>query len=109
MNYPIYTKANPVFDDLWGQYANIFAFDEPSIIIDARTMACPMPLLTLKIALKNTQNHNGIYLIASDKNSTQDIKYFCEKQNLGVCIVTDTFFHFYITKNCSKNSVIWLQ
>jgi tRNA 2-thiouridine synthesizing protein A len=47
------------------------------IIIDTSGLHCPMPLLKLKMALRN---HNGtpIRLISTDPMSQQDIKRYCE-------------------------------
>ncbi|GAC1370021.1 MAG: sulfurtransferase TusA family protein [Aquirhabdus sp.] len=47
------------------------------IIIDTSGLHCPMPLLKLKMALRN---HSGtpIQLISTDPMSQQDIRRYCE-------------------------------
>jgi len=47
------------------------------IVIDTSGLHCPMPLLKLKMALRN---HDGkpIRLISTDPMSQQDIKRYCE-------------------------------
>lgn len=54
------------------------------LIIDTSGLHCPMPLLKLKMALRN---HNGtpIRLISTDPMSQQDIKRYCEIAGL-VCV-----------------------
>lgn len=50
-------------------------------MIDAQGLACPMPLLKTKMALKNTPQGQAVYLIASDKNSQHDITAFAKHAN----------------------------
>ncbi|MDO5651926.1 MAG: sulfurtransferase TusA family protein [Moraxella sp.] len=78
-----------------------------SAFIDGRGLHCPMPLLKLKIALRNLGNLDTamIYLVATDKNSATDISTFCQKNHLSLDTWQssgdnlDTIFHFIITKN----------
>ena len=75
--------------------------------VDGRRLACPMPLLKLKLALRQLDQLGQavrIYLVATDINSVTDIDAFCQKnvlehhtwqtnyQNL-------TIFHFWVIKS----------
>jgi tRNA 2-thiouridine synthesizing protein A len=48
------------------------------VIIDTSGLHCPMPLLKLKMALRNHTDKNFIRLISTDPMSQQDIKKYCE-------------------------------
>lgn len=48
------------------------------IIIDTSGLHCPMPLLKLKMALRNHTEGTPIRLISTDPMSQQDIKRYCE-------------------------------
>lgn len=50
-------------------------------VIDAQGLACPMPLLKAKMALKHTPQGQAVYLLASDKNSVHDIAAFAKHAN----------------------------
>lgn len=81
--------------------------------IDGKAMACPLPLLKLKIALKSTTCGNCVYVSATDPNSEHDIGAFCRIAGHGLVIAhtpapstdangqdTATIIHLLITKNC---------
>lgn len=77
--------------------------------INGKQLACPMPLLKLKMALKNTAIGNAVYLTATDPNSKRDIAAFCQHAGFTLFQYTatmhsddkiDTIFHSIITKNC---------
>lgn len=65
---------------------------------DARGLACPMPLLKAKVALRTVADGKSLYLIATDKNSQTDLVAFCQKQGLQVQSWADDVYHFIITK-----------
>lgn len=98
-------------------------------VVDGRGLACPMPLLKTKVALREVNIGEALYVIATDPNSRADIAAFCQQQanrhqttasssalrlllqhqsqanadsddseNDSLSAVTDTFFHFIITK-----------
>lgn len=50
--------------------------------IDAQGLACPMPLLKVKLALKHTPQGQAVYLLASDKHACHDIAAFAKHANL---------------------------
>lgn len=61
----------------------LFAF------VDGRDLACPMPLLKTKLALRqlgtNTETNTGtIYTISTDPNSATDLTAFCQKNGLAI-------------------------
>lgn len=66
---------------------------------DARGLSCPMPLLKAKVALRGVPDGQGLYLLASDKNSQTDITAFCQKNGLSVqAWERDGAYHFVIVK-----------
>ena len=96
-------------------------------VVDGRGLACPMPLLKTKVALRNIAINEALYIIATDPNSQADIVAFCQQNwqtKDGSCLqllvnqstvklnqsstdasVTasfDTIFHFIITKTDSN-------
>jgi len=48
------------------------------LVIDTSGLHCPMPLLKLKMALRNHAVGTPIHLISTDPMSQQDIKRYCE-------------------------------
>ena len=91
---------------------NITAF------VDGRALACPMPLLKTKVALRPLQTGDSVYVLATDPNSCADIAAFCaQSPSLDLNVNTrtntaatgsnttpdsDTIFHFIITKTDSN-------
>ena len=95
-----------------------------SSIVDGRGLACPMPLLKTKVALRNVAAGDSLYVVATDPNSQADIVAFCQQTqqtNHGDSLlliinqatnqtptadiktaVFDTIFHFIITKTDSN-------
>ena len=85
-------------------------------MVDGRGLACPMPLLKTKVALRDVNSGESIYVVATDPNSQADILAFCQQtQQSGAHTLTlilnqmtrnlstdsaaaDTIFHFIITK-----------
>lgn len=85
--------------------------------VNGKQLACPMPLLKLKMALKHTAIGNQVYVTATDPNSEKDIGAFCRHVGHELTVVRqlphseqssdeqsdqqqDTIFHLLITKNC---------
>lgn len=77
----------------------LFAF------IDGQGLACPMPLLKTKLALRQLGANAGtIYTISTDPNSATDLTAFCQKNNLTIETWQSkndngALFHFLIVKN----------
>ena len=88
-------------------------------MVDGRGLACPMPLLKTKVALRDVSTGESVYVVATDPNSQADILAFCQQtQQNGTQALTlilnqvthsrsdnrldtaklDTIFHFIITK-----------
>ena len=58
-------------------------FDEKSELpvdqsVDARGLACPLPLLRAKVALNGMNAGQVLYLVATDAGSQRDISRFAE-------------------------------
>ncbi|WP_350561188.1 sulfurtransferase TusA family protein [Psychrobacter sp. CAL346-MNA-CIBAN-0220] len=93
-------------------------------MVDGRGLACPMPLLKTKVALRNVAIGESLYVVATDPNSQADILAFCQQtqkiattDNLLLMVnqttngssigslstqTFDTIFHFIITKTDSN-------
>ena len=97
-------------------------------LVDGRGLACPMPLLKTKVALRNIASNESLYVMATDPNSQADIVAFCQQtwQTKGTSLLQlllnqsttaktsqsstdklitanlDTIFHFIITKTDSN-------
>lgn len=71
--------------------------------VNGKNLACPMPLLKLKMALKTTDIGNWVYLTATDPNSQTDIGAFCQHASLTLVVVktrqNDEVFHLLVQKN----------
>lgn len=97
---------NPEFLADWQQVAaSMPSFPVPLYVeqyVNGKSLACPMPLLKLKMALKNVSLGNGVYVTATDPNSTQDIGAFC--QHLGYLFTSFTtecngkIYHIFVQK-----------
>lgn len=103
---------------------------QPIIIknmVDGRGLACPMPLLKTKVALREVAVGESLYVVATDPNSQADISAFCQQsQQTGIAnplllLINqataassgenleakskdsiDTIYHFIITKTDSN-------
>ena len=96
-------------------------------LVDGRGLACPMPLLKTKVALREVAVGESLYVVATDPNSQSDISAFCQQsQQSGAvnplllmvnqatpsgdeCMASsnskkavDTIYHFIITKTDSN-------
>lgn len=93
-------------------------------MVDGRGLACPMPLLKTKVALRTVAVGESLYVVATDPNSQTDITAFCLQSkhindvnplllivnqttiqssvNTSMAQASDTMFHFIITKTDSN-------
>ena len=96
-------------------------------MVDGRGLACPMPLLKTKVALRSVDAGESLYVVATDPNSQADIMAFCQQSlqtdaaNSLVLMINqastsdskaasdhpskysaDTIYHFIITKTDSN-------
>lgn len=104
-------SANIDFNQDWQQLKQISpVFDNEIALqqyINAKNLACPMPLLKLKVALKKMQINHSIYITTTDPNSQHDIGAFCQYMGYDLLIFvdsnninnSDTIFHLLVTKN----------
>ncbi len=124
-------QANHLLDLLLADDANINnSMDAKHLtldikrFVDGRGLACPMPLLKTKVALRDVAIGESLYVVATDANSQADIAAFCRQNQqtntanpllLVVNNVTkqqpvessspqrfDTIYHFIITKTDSN-------
>lgn len=102
------TEKTTLIDSLTKNKPECLAFS-PVVFIDGRGLACPMPLLKLKLSLK-TLSGGSVYVVATDNHAQVDIGRFCEKNALTLTHWQDetadaqshapvTLFHLYVTKN----------
>ena len=91
--------------------------------VDGRGLACPMPLMKTKVALRDVDVDESVYVVATDPNSQADIMAFCRQSQQTqatdylVLYVNDvtampadstslqrfaTIYHFIITKTDSN-------
>lgn len=96
-------------------------------MVDGRGLACPMPLLKTKVALREVAVGESLYVVATDPNSQADISAFCQQSqqtdtlNPLLLVINkatasgnangattkskqavDTIYHFIITKTDSN-------
>ncbi len=74
----------------------------PVTIVDTSGLYCPMPLLKLKIALRNQSDGTLIRLISTDPTSQQDIKRYCEIAGLTCEQQMDYIAHSQFIFNIKK-------
>ena len=71
---------------------------KPTLIIknmvDGRGLACPMPLLKTKVALRSVLTGESLYVVATDPNSQADIMAFCQQS-----LQTDSANPLFLTVN----------
>jgi len=68
--------------------------------LDARGLACPLPLLKMKLALKGLKAKEKIKVLTTDKGSVEDFKSFCELSDNSLIFhaIRDAYFEFVIEK-----------
>lgn len=64
--------------------------------IDGRGLHCPQPLLKTKLALRERQKEHGVYMVATDTNSVQDMQVFAKQQGLILYCWSDNNLHHFI-------------
>lgn len=106
MYQQIYTDPTAI-QEILDNLNNINDLPPIHALVDGRGLACPMPLLKTKLALKALTD-GTVYTLATDQNSAQDLSQFCTKNNHSLAHwqsddTNITTFHFLITKiaeNC---------
>lgn len=78
-------------------------------IVDGRGLACPMPLLKTKVALRDIMLGESLYVLATDPNSQADIMAFCRQSHSkanslnNVANSTNDYSLALLTENTSTN------
>ncbi len=67
-------------------------------VVDAAGLACPLPLLKLKLALKSLNSDQVVKLIATDAGSKTDVPSFCELSDneLIQFVESDNIYYFWV-------------
>jgi tRNA 2-thiouridine synthesizing protein A len=74
----------------------------PCVVIDARGLNCPLPVLRLRKRLKDLAAGSPVDLLASDRAALRDVPVFCEAQGhalLDVVENPDGTYRFRVCKN----------
>lgn len=105
LNQPEFSRDWQIFNQIFAELPSTGQVEQ---YVNGKQLACPMPLLKLKMALRDTPIGSHIYVTATDPNSQTDIGAFC--QHMGYPLLShaqttphgsqDTIFHLLITKNC---------
>lgn len=68
--------------------------------LDTLGLSCPMPLLKMKLQLKQLQVGQVLYIVASDQGSWQDFAKFCQitEHQLIDAQQHDNIYHYWIQK-----------
>ena len=81
-------------------------FDEKSELpvdqsVDARGLACPLPLLRAKVALNGMNAGQVLYLVATDAGSQRDISRFAELAGHALLQADEKEgeFHYWLRKD----------
>lgn len=94
MQSHIYTDPDPLCTAL-KTLAGDKALPAFCACVDARHLACPMPLLKAKLALRQS---DAVYVVASDPHSADDLGAFCQKNHLSLQHWRDDWLHFVVQK-----------
>ena len=72
----------------------------PDIILDARGLMCPLPLLKAKQALNTMACGEVLHVMATDAGSQRDFQRFCELSGHALLATSclDTDFHYWLRK-----------
>ncbi len=63
--------------------------DQPFLVIDARGLNCPLPVLRLRKRLKGLGAGAVVELLATDRAALRDVPAFCEAQGYIVVAVDE--------------------
>ncbi len=58
--------------------------DAPAATVDARGLACPLPVLKLRKVLESQPVGAIVELLATDRTATRDIPVFCARMGHGL-------------------------
>lgn len=70
------------------------------LLVDARGLSCPMPLLKAKVALNSCQEGEQVRVWATDKGSVRDFHAFADlsAHSLASFVEHDEYFEYLLTK-----------
>ncbi len=70
------------------------------VLVDARGLSCPMPLLKAKVALNNCQQGEQVRVLATDKGSVRDFHAFADLSvhSLAKFVEHADHFEYLLTK-----------
>jgi len=69
------------------------------IVIDARGLNCPLPVLRLRKRLQSVAGGVEVELLATDPAASRDVPAFCEAQGHTVRAIQDKgVYRFYVCK-----------
>lgn len=69
------------------EFAGDFDQFEPSVVLDARGLNCPLPILRVKKNLNSMQSREVLLAIATDPRALKDFEAFCA-QTGNICLQT---------------------
>lgn len=77
---------------------------QPDQTVDARGLACPLPLLRAKVALNAMETGQLLYLTATDAGSQRDITRFAELAGHALLGAEERGgeFHYWLRKGGSR-------
>lgn len=75
--------------------------DRDVVVIDARGLNCPLPVLRLRKRLVTVPTGGVVHLLATDRATLRDVPAFCAAQKLVVNQITEAgdMITFYIRKS----------
>lgn len=68
------------------------------IVVDARGLKCPLPVLKAEKALARAQPGTSIRVLATDPLARIDIPHYCNENGHGVSVTGDAVLEFEIVK-----------
>lgn len=70
------------------------------VLVDARGLSCPMPLLKAKVALNSCQQGEQVRVLATDAGSVRDFHSFADLSvhSLAKFAEHDEYFEYVLTK-----------
>lgn len=73
---------------------------EPAVVVDAKGLSCPMPIVKAKKAIDQLQSGDLMLLEATDKGSLKDFQSWVKQTNHELVNVeeTDGVFKFLVKK-----------
>jgi len=79
--------------------------DDNAMVIDARGLSCPLPVLRLRKRLMSLEAGAVVALLATDRTALRDVPAFCAAQGHQVTLLHETagVLHFQVHKAVLPN------